>query len=107
MSDQDLQMVSPVEYDELGTGVAAGTATSTRDLDLLGDVELEVTVQLGAVKMTVRELLALQEGSVLELDRAAGAAVDVMVNGRLIARGDVVVIDEELGVRITEILARP
>jgi flagellar motor switch protein FliN/FliY len=98
-------MVSPVEYAELGGGVAAGDRS--RDLDLLGDVHLEVTVQLGAVKLTVRELLALQEGSVLELDRAAGAAVDVMVNGRLIARGDVVVIDEELGVRITEILARP
>jgi flagellar motor switch protein FliN/FliY len=105
MSDEDLHLVSPVEYTELGAGGDAGTAT--RDLDLLGDVQLEVTVQLGAVKLTVRELLALREGSVLELDRAAGAAVDVMVNGRLIARGDVVVIDEELGVRITEILARP
>lgn len=105
MSDEDLHLVSPVDYAELGGGVAAGTAT--RDLDLLGDVQLEVTVQLGAVKLTVRELLALREGSVLELDRAAGAAVDVMVNGRLLARGDVVVIDEELGVRITEILGRP
>jgi flagellar motor switch protein FliN/FliY len=105
MSDQDTQTVSPVEYAELGGG--AGTAASPRDLDLLGDVDLDVTVQLGAVKLTVRELLTLQEGSILELDRAAGAAVDVMVNGRLIARGDVVVIDEELGVRITEILARP
>lgn len=106
MPDDDLQMVSPVEFSELGGGVAVGDARP-RDLDLLGDVDLEVTVQLGAVKLSVRELLALQEGSVLELDRAAGAAVDVLVNGRLIARGDVVVIDEELGVRITEILARP
>lgn len=106
MSDEDLHIVSPVEYDELGSGVAVAD-THRRELDLLGDVDLEVTVQLGAVKLTVRELLALQEGSVLELDRAAGAAVDVMVNGRLIARGDVVVIDEELGVRITEIISRP
>lgn len=105
MSDEDLHLVSPVQYGELGAGVATGAAG--RDLDLLGDVQLEVTVQLGAVKLTVRELLALREGSVLELDRAAGAAVDIMVNGRLIARGDVVVIDEELGVRVTEILARP
>lgn len=106
MSDEDLHIVSPVEYDELGAGVAVADR-HRRELDLLGDVDLEVTVQLGAVKLTVRELLALQEGSVLELDRAAGAAVDVMVNGRLIARGDVVVIDEELGVRITEIISRP
>lgn len=105
MSDQDLQRMAPVEYTELGTGV--GTATRGRDLDLLGDVNMEVTVQLGTVTLTVRDLLALQEGSVVELDRAAGAAVDVLVNGRLLAHGDVVVIDDELGVRITEILARP
>lgn len=105
MSDQDTVTVAPAEYSELGAGVAGRGAA--RDLDLLGDVSLEVTVQLGAVRLTVRELLALQEGSVLELDRAAGAAVDVMVNGRMVARGDVVVLDDELGVRITEILARP
>lgn len=96
--------VSPVEFSELGGGAA--TATAPRDLDLLGDVEMTVTVQLGSVSMPVHELLSLQEGSVVELDRAAGAAVDVLVNGRLLARGDVVVIDEELGVRITEILGR-
>lgn len=103
--DDKLETVAPVDYAELGAGVAVGT--EARDLDLLGDVDLEVTVQLGTVQLTVRELLAVQDGTVLELDRAAGAAVDVLVNGRLIARGDVVVIDEELGVRITEILARP
>lgn len=97
--------VAPVEYGEIGGGVA--TADRPRDLDLLGDVDMEVTVQLGCVRMSVRELLSLQQGSVVELDRAAGAAVDVLVNGRLLAKGDVVVIDEELGVRITEILAQP
>ncbi len=101
----DTTTVSPVEYSELGRGV--DSAVRSRELDLLGDVDLQVTVQLGAVNMTVRELLSLEDGSVLELDRAAGAAVDVLVNGRLVARGDVVVIDEELGVRITEIVARP
>ncbi|MEX1165049.1 MAG: flagellar motor switch protein FliN [Nitriliruptor sp.] len=101
----DTTTVSPVEYAELGRGIDG--AVRSRELDLLGDVDLQVTVQLGAVKMTVRELLSLEDGSVLELDRAAGAAVDVLVNGRFVARGDVVVIDEELGVRITEIVARP
>lgn len=105
MSEQQTPTVSAVDYAELGAGV--DPSPQGRDLALLGDVALEVTVQLGTVKLTVRELLALREGSVLELDRAAGAAVDVLVNGRLIARGDVVVIDEELGVRITEIVARP
>ena len=97
--------VAPVEYGEVGPGT--GPADRPRDLDLLGDVDMEVTVQLGSVRMQIRDLLALQAGSVVELDRAAGAAVDVLVNGRLLARGDVVVIDEELGVRITEILGRP
>lgn len=101
----DSPTVAPVEYGEVGPGTAP--SEQPRDLDLLGDVDMEVTVQLGSVRMQIRDLLALQSGSVVELDRAAGAAVDVLVNGRLLARGDVVVIDEELGVRITEILGRP
>lgn len=105
MTDHASPTVAPVEYGEIGAGT---TATGRpRDLDLLGDVDMEVTVQLGAVRLPIRSLLALQSGSVVELDRAAGAAVDVLVNGRLLAKGDVVVIDEELGVRITEIMAQP
>ena len=57
--------------------------------------------------MKVRDLLGLQEGAVVDLDRTAGAAVDVVVNGTLVARGDVVVVDDELGVRITEVIERP
>ena len=105
MTDSTAPTVAPVEYGEVGAGTAP--AGRPRDLDLLGDVDMEVTVQLGAVRMSIRDLLALQPGSVVELDRAAGAAVDVLVNGRLLARGDVVVIDEELGVRITELMGQP
>lgn len=105
MSEPTLPTVAPVEYGEVGAGTS--TVGRPRDLDLLGDVDMEVTVQLGAVRMSIRDLLALQAGAVIELDRAAGAAVDVLVNGRLLAKGDVVVIDEELGVRITEIMAQP
>lgn len=71
---------------------------------LLGDVEMEVTAELGRTSLTVRELLSLVPGSVVELDRIAGAPIDVLVNGTVIARGEVVVVDEEFGVRITEIL---
>jgi flagellar motor switch protein FliN/FliY len=63
-----------------------------------------VTAELGRTRMTVRELLALTPGSVVELDRMAGSPVDVLVNGTLVARGEVVVIDEEFGVRISEII---
>jgi flagellar motor switch protein FliN len=73
-------------------------------MSLLGDVEMGVTAELGRTQLTVRDVLNLTPGSIVELDRAAGSPVDVVVNGTLIARGEVVVIDEEFGIRITEIL---
>ena len=73
-------------------------------LDLLHDVEMELSAELGRTRMSVRELLSLSPGAVVELDRAAGSPADLLVNGRLIARGEVVVIDENFGIRITEIV---
>jgi flagellar motor switch protein FliN/FliY len=81
---------------------------AARPLTLLHDVEMGVTAELGRTRMTVRDLLSLTPGAVVELDRAAGSPVDVLVNGTLIARGEVVVIDEEYGIRISEIVgSRP
>jgi flagellar motor switch protein FliN/FliY len=74
-------------------------------LDMLHDVEMEVSAELGRTRMSVRELLSLIPGAIVELDRAAGSPADLLVNGRLIARGEVVVIDENFGIRITEIVA--
>lgn len=74
-----------------------------RSLELLHGVEMSVTVELGRTKLLMREVLSLHPGSIIELDRAAGAPVDVLVNGKLLARGEVVVVDDELGVRLTEI----
>ena len=91
---------APLPAPPLGSAVA-------QSLDLLHDVEMAVTVELGRTRMTVREILALAPGTVVELDRAAGAPVDVVVNGTLIARGEVVVIDEEFGIRVTEIVSGP
>jgi flagellar motor switch protein FliN/FliY len=71
---------------------------------VLADVEMGVTAELGRCRMSVRELLALTPGAVIDLDRAAGAPVDLLVSGTLIARGEVVVIDEEFGIRISELL---
>jgi flagellar motor switch protein FliN/FliY len=73
-------------------------------IELLHEVEMGVTVELGRTRMLVRDILDLSPGSVIELDRAAGAPIDVLVNGTLIARGEVVVIDEEFGIRITEVI---
>jgi len=74
-------------------------------LDLLHDVEMEVSAELGRTRMSVRELLSLNPGAIVELDRAAGSPADLLVNGRLIARGEVVVVDENFGIRITEIIS--
>ena len=73
-------------------------------LDLLRNVAMEVTVEIGRTRMTVQELLSLYPGEVIELDRAAGAPADLLVNGTLIARGEIVVVDEDFGLRISEIV---
>ena len=94
---------APAVLPDLGPGAAPGAA---RDMHLLSEVRMNVTVELGRAVMAVRDLLALRDGSIVELNRPAGAAVDVLVNGTLVARGEVVVIDDELGVRVTELVER-
>jgi flagellar motor switch protein FliN/FliY len=79
--------------------------TPERNLDLLLDIPLEVSVELGRVTMLIRELLEVGTGSIVELQKAAGEPVEVLVNGRLIARGEVVVVEDNFAVRITEILS--
>jgi len=74
-----------------------------RPLETLSSVELPVTVELGRTRLLMKELLGLRPGSVVELDRRVGAPVDVFVNSTLLAHGEVVVVDDELGVRITAI----
>lgn len=76
------------------------------NLNLLLDVQLQVTVELGRTRMQIKELLALGKGSVIELDKLAGEPVEVYVNGKLVARGEVVTIDENFGVKITDIIER-
>ncbi len=96
-----LTSVSPPYAPELPAGAPA---RSPRDLRLLADVEVSLSVQLGQVRLPLRELLTLDVGSVVELDRSAESPVDVLVNGTVIARGEVVVIDGEFGVRFTSIV---
>jgi len=88
-----------------GARSATPGATDRSALRLLHDVELTLTAEIGRTRLPVRQVLDLVPGTVLELDRAAGSPADVMVNGRLVARGEVVVVDEEYGIRITEIVA--
>lgn len=79
--------------------------TAQRGLDLIMDVQMRVSVELGRSTMTVEDVLSLGPGSVVELNKLAGEAVDILVNERLIARGEVVVVDENFGVRVTEIVS--
>jgi flagellar motor switch protein FliN/FliY len=106
--------VEPVETSHgVSTGSTSGIGSTSgvpvtplprRGIEMLHGVDMEVTVELGRTRMTVRDLLALTPGAVLELDRAAGSPADLLVNGRLIARGEVVVVDEDFGLRVTEIV---
>ncbi len=95
-------MVSPVTLQPLYGDLAL--TVDPRRIDLLRDVLMGVSVELGRTRMTVQEILGLTPGSIVELDRAAGAPVDVLVNGKLIAHGEVVVVDEEFAVRISEVV---
>ncbi|NMB30119.1 MAG: flagellar motor switch protein FliN, partial [Clostridiales bacterium] len=74
------------------------------NLKLLMNVPLDVTVEIGSTKKKVKDILEFSQGTIIELERQAGAPVDVIVNGHLIARGDVVVIDDNFAVRITDII---
>jgi flagellar motor switch protein FliN len=81
-----------------------GEPTADTDIGLLLEVPLSISVELGRTSLTIRELLALGQGSILQLDRHAGEPVDVLVNGKRLARGEVVVIDEDFGIRVTEVV---
>lgn len=83
---------------------ANASPTDPSSIQLLMDVPLRVAVELGRTRMLVREVLELRPGSVVELDRIAGDSVDVLINDRLMARGEVVVVDDKFGIRITEII---
>lgn len=81
-------------------------AAPNQRFELLLDVPLEVMVQLGRTRMTIQELLSLGPGSVIELDKVAGEPLDIIVNDRLVARGEAVVVNDKFGVRITDIVSR-
>lgn len=92
---------SPLMLPELATDGAAGEKCS---IDLFGDVELELRIELGRTELTLEELLRLRRGSVVPLDKLAGDPVDVWVNGRLVARGEVLVMNDNFCVRVLELV---
>lgn len=85
-------------------GQVSRAAGQDSGIDLLGDVELDVTIELGRTQMLIEDVLRLGDGSVVELDKLAGDPVDVYVNGRLVARGEVLVLNDNFCIRISEIV---
>ena len=92
--------VQPVQFTPLASGPVP---VNDANIGLILDVPLQVTVELGRTSKSIKEILELTNGSIVELDRLAGEPVDIMVNGKYLAKGEVVVIDENFGVRITDI----
>jgi len=88
-----------------GGSSSSGNSTKDRNLNLILDIPLKVTVELGRTKMPVSDLLNLTQGSVIELMKLAGEPMEVLVNEKLIARGEAVVVNEKFGVRLTDIIS--
>ena len=82
-----------------------GEATDPRNMDLILDIPMTVSVQLGSARMLIRDLLQLGQGSVVELEKLAGEPLDVLVNQKLVARGEVVVVNEKFGIRLTDVVS--
>jgi flagellar motor switch protein FliN/FliY len=101
MSSQPSVTVRPAQFAPLQSTTGGTSATN---IDMLLGVNMRVTVELGRTRMSIEEVLRLGPGSVIELDKLAGEPVDVLVNERLIAHGEVVVLDDRFGVRITDVL---
>lgn len=104
INNEEISAGKKVEAAPQESSVAQRNLQST-NIDLLMDVSMRVTVELGRTRMQLAQILELQHGSVVELDRLAGDPVDVFVNDCMVARGEVVVVDDKFGVRITEMVS--
>ena len=96
--------VGALAYDEIVAGGGSGNPEEG-DLSLVLDLPVELAVEIGRTTMTIRETLEMGPGSIVALDRLTGEPVDLLVNGQTIARGEVVAIDEEFGLRITQVVS--
>ncbi len=101
MAEQAAAEVKPAAFEKLSQ---SGATTIANDLEMILDIPVQLTVQLGKTKIAIRSLLQLAQGSVVELDGLAGEPMDVLVNGCLIAQGEVVVVNEKFGIRLTDIV---
>ncbi len=106
-ADGESDPAQPVELDEFDA-IAASQAAGGEgqpDLDVILDIPVSISMEVGRTSITIRNLLQLNQGSVIELDRLAGEPLDVLVNGTLIAHGEVVVVNEKFGIRMTDVIS--
>ena len=104
-----LEGLEEVQVKELADQVKAGddalNKLKVQNLDFILDIPLKVTVELGRTEVIIKDLLQLGQGSVLELDKLAGEPLEILVNGKLVAKGEVVVVNEKFGIRLTDIIS--
>jgi flagellar motor switch protein FliN/FliY len=102
---QEKTAVAGAEQHEFENLKEEGARSGARDIEFLLDIPLEITVQLGTTRMMIRELLQLGQVSVIELEKLAGEPMEIFANKRLVARGEVVVVNEKFGVRLTDVVS--
>ena len=109
-NSEDMEMAAAMaaamegESSSSGSG-ARGSNTGSPDMDVILDIPVQLAMEVGSTTISIRNLLQLNKGSVIELDRLAGEPLDVLVNGTLIAHGEVVVVDEKFGIRMTDVIS--
>ncbi len=101
MEDESAVAVQPLEFPQLHP---SDESVDSESIDSLLDVSLNISVELGRKQMQIKDILGLGPGKLIELDKLAGEPVDILVNGKLLAKGEVVVVDENFGVRITDLI---
>lgn len=102
--EQKLEQVAEAAGQVAAAASAAQSGSS--NMDVILDVNLHVIVEVGKARMTVQDLLQLGQGSVIELEKLAGEPLDIFVNGKYVARGEAVIVNEKFGVRVTEIISQ-
>jgi len=105
-SAEEASKAEAVELEELTEDNAPITQEEKRKLDTILDIPVTISMEVGRSNISIRNLLQLNQGSVVELDRVAGEALDVLVNGTLIAHGEVVVVNDKFGIRLTDVISQ-
>lgn len=106
MAEQALDEASAIELDELVDDSRPISKAEAAKLDTILDIPVTISMEVGRSYISIRNLLQLNQGSVVELDRVAGEPLDVMVNGTLIAHGEVVVVNDKFGIRLTDVISQ-